>query len=569
MNIPGYTINGTLGEGGMATIFKGVQDSLNRPVAIKVLKDSVSQHETVRELFRQESLIIAKLHHPHIIQVIDQGITQEGRPYFIMPFIKGINLKAAFGKASLSVNRALDMFAQIAKALSYAHKNDVVHCDIKPENIMVDFEGDVRVLDFGISQLASKLGKQSGNEQELMMGSEAYMSPEQQLGISKATTKSDIYSLGVLMYLYFNKRLPQGQPQDRNGFGAEVPVTIVNLILDCLNPAPGKRPESAEAIKVILLRALQGEHLDAGQKERAQSDLKKSFSLLDVIKEDSHGAVYLFEEQTSKSFIVIKKKPNSIPGYQEAKKLTKVKHPNIAQLFGTSKNERVFILVQEYCRGGALADQLARKYSLEEFTQIALSIAKGMSAAHERGITHGNLRPSNVLFDENGQVKIVDFGLREHYADSQQNWYSCKDEPASKQADIFSVGVIFYQMLMGEEPDTKVTLLMKKRRFAQLPQYLQKLIRGMLQKDPQKRIQSMHTVIDLLHHPTEDEPTVIQQVAPMVAHAPLALKESIHATRRPYWLALILLVVFSSVVTLQGHFILSGGLEKVLVEILY
>ena len=567
MDIAGYKITGTLGEGGMAIVFKAVQLSLDREVAIKVLKANLLSHDEIHQCFKRESKIIARLNHPNIIQVIDQGITDDGQPYFIMPFIKSVNLKVAFKQNNLSQHQALDFFSQIAKGLSYAHKNDIVHCDIKPENILVDFDGVVRVLDFGVSTLAKKISD-ANDGPDFIMGSELYMSPEQQLGSSKVTPKSDIYSLGVMMYQYFAHELPAEKPVPLDKICKKIAPPINDLIMQCLAKSPKQRPGSAEAVKASLLKILQGVHLNADQRKRAQTDVKKSFVLLDAIKEDEHGSVFLFEEQSSKTDFIIKKKPNSIPGYDEAKKIAELDHHNIAKLYGSSKNQRAFILVQEYCSGGSLADRLARDFELDHFYHCAIGIAEGMYAAHQKKITHGNLRPTNILFDTAGQIKLVDFGLKEHYQETKNNWYSDENPQRSIKdailADIYAVGVIFYQMVAGEPPDKKVAHIFQRKRFKKLPFSLQILLKGMVHKDPKKRIPSFKLVIKALKDIPSEEHTIVKEVPQPAAdiHVPQAIQQSIARTRRPFWWALTGVFLFIALILFESHLIVNGSVEQ-------
>ena len=567
MEIPGYQITGTLGEGGMASVYKATQVSLDRQVAIKVLKQTMSDHEELRAKFIQESLIIARLNHPHIIQVIDRGFTEEGCPYFIMPLVKSTSLRAIYKRGNLPINRALDIFLQIVKALGYAHKNGVIHCDIKPENILVDFEGNVRILDFGIALLIKNIQDADENKTDFIMGTEAYMAPEQELGSSNATPQADIYSLGVMMYEYFNHALPRNPPANLHDLNHSIPMSISNIVMSCLHKSPGKRPEKAEALKYPLLQALQGGHLNTDQRRRAQSDVKKSFKLLDVINEDKYGAVYLFEEQTRHDFLVIKKRKNSVGGYEDAKKLVGFSHPNVAKLYGTSKNDRVFILVQQYCRGGSLLERLASIYDIDEFYYVALGIAQGMRAAHDQGLFHGNLRPSNILFDEQGCVKIVDFGLIEHYAESNKNWYSRPNEPMGELADIYAVGVIFYQMVIGQPPGSEEKYVLNKHRFSELPKPLQILIRAMIHKDSEKRIQSFDLVIKALLKNREEQKTVVKVIPQEMELEETEVPEE-RKVRKPLIWGLVITLLIAATLYVQGYFLATGDLQSLFESLL-
>lgn len=510
MELNGYKIGAALGDGGMATVYKGLQLSLQRPVAIKVLKSKLMDHREIRKRFERESLIIARLNHPNIIHVIDQGITDDGRPYFVMEYSKSIGLDVAMRHDSMTTSRALDVFMQIAKALAYAHKNGVIHCDIKPENVLVDFEGFVRVLDFGIAQIFEDVGNEDEDGENFVMGSANYMAPEQRRSITAATEKSDLYALGVIMYLFFARQLPKGSFPPPSQLNASIPPELDELILHCLARAPSDRPNSADCIKHCLLRVLQGGHLDIMQKQRASVDVQKTFKLLDVIKESRHGSVYLFSEKEANSLFIIKKKPKGSPGFEAAEKLRLMDHANIVGVMGTSQNGRSFILVLEYCSGGSLAERLVKRYDLENFYCVAQQILSAMMAAAVKGIVHGNIRPTNILFDQNGCVKVSDFGLDEHYAETEVNWYAVYGEEKSESADVFSVGVIFYQMLVGEAPRWKGDRLVKVKTFADQPVDVQRLIRKMLSCSLERRIATFAEVSASLNSAFDSKMTIVR-----------------------------------------------------------
>ncbi|MBW2109421.1 MAG: serine/threonine protein kinase, partial [Deltaproteobacteria bacterium] len=136
--IGGYEIIEKIGSGGMGAVFRGRQVSLDRPVAIKVLSKTLADCREALERFNRESQIIARLNHPNIIHVIDRGVTSRGMPYFVMEYIEGRDLAQAIKSGDLDVNRKLDLMIQVCKALSYAHKNSVIHRDIKPGNVLID-----------------------------------------------------------------------------------------------------------------------------------------------------------------------------------------------------------------------------------------------------------------------------------------------------------------------------------------------------------------------------------------------------------------------------------------------
>jgi len=188
MELKGYSQLEKFAEGGMAVLYKGIQTSLNRPVAIKVLKAAVSETLEARQMFEAESQIVARLDHPHIIRVIDKGLTGEGMPYFAMDFVEGDTLKEALKSGVLNSRRKLRITIQIAKALSYVHKSGGIHRDIKPGNILIDGENNARVVDFGIARIFSEDTELTqANEEGLTIGTLSYMAPEQHNGASYAS----------------------------------------------------------------------------------------------------------------------------------------------------------------------------------------------------------------------------------------------------------------------------------------------------------------------------------------------------------------------------------------------
>ena len=483
MEIAGYELLEQIGRGGMAAVYRGMQISLDRPVAIKILFKQFTRHAELSRRFEQESMIIARLNNPHIISVIDRGITSENTPYFVMDLVEGVDLRRLIKRKQLDFSRKIDIATQICTALSHAHRNGVVHRDVKPANVIIDEEGVARVLDFGIARFNDEhsVDNDSGHAGSIM-GSKAYMSPEQRELSGQVTILSDLYSLGVLLYELFTGRRPGGNYQMPSDMDSSLPNKLDTIIAWCMEKDPGNRPTSAEEVKTQLLMLSRGTHLDSGLKQSAVKDLstmKDRFTLLDVIQENDFGAVYLFEEKLRQTPLVIKMRRALFDGFMEAKLLTSLKHRNIINILGTSKNERVFIVVMEFAKGGSLQDRLTRPIPLWEFMPIATQACEGLAFAQQNGIQHGNLRPANILFDSRKSVKVTDFGLKEHYGESaRKNWYRQDGEEKSHRSDIYALGIIFRQMLTGASPDSM---------DQELPRAIQPLIERMTHPNPLQR----------------------------------------------------------------------------------
>ena len=193
-----YRIEQEAGRGGMAAVFLAEDLKHHRPVALKVLQPDLAA-ALGPERFRREIEIAARLDHPHIVPVYDSGMAA-GELYYVMPFVEGESLRQRLEREGpLPLEAALRIAGQVADALSYAHSRDVVHRDIKPENVLLT--GDhARVADFGIARPISAAGDRSLTEPGMSVGTPAYMSPEQASGTARVDGRSDIYSLGCVLY---------------------------------------------------------------------------------------------------------------------------------------------------------------------------------------------------------------------------------------------------------------------------------------------------------------------------------------------------------------------------------
>lgn len=198
----GYRIESEIGRGGMSRVYRAYQPQLERWVAIKVLMTSAADKQSFLDAFRREAKAIAALRHPNIVTVYDYG-EQEETAYIVMEFIPGGALSDLMKGAPMSWPEAANLIIPIARALAYAHSQGVIHCDVKPSNILLQQANWPLLADFGLLKiLGSKI-----IDQGVMSGTPAYISPEQATGDS-ITAHSDIYSLGIVLYELLAGRLP-------------------------------------------------------------------------------------------------------------------------------------------------------------------------------------------------------------------------------------------------------------------------------------------------------------------------------------------------------------------------
>jgi len=240
-----YRVIGQMGQGGMATVFKAYHPRLDRFVAIKMMHQAFLEDKNFHARFEREAQIVARLDHPHVVPVFDFA-DFEGRPYLVMKYIEGRTLKSLLDEHPLSMNDIMRVMPPIAEALDYAHRQGVLHRDIKPSNIILDVNGTPYLTDFGLARMA-QLGE-STLSHDMLLGTPHYISPEQAMGSRDLDNRTDIYSLGVVMYELVVGRVP---------FSADTPFAIIHDHIYRELPAPDKvNPEITPEVSAVLEKAL-------------------------------------------------------------------------------------------------------------------------------------------------------------------------------------------------------------------------------------------------------------------------------------------------------------------------
>lgn len=248
-NLGRYHIVEALGQGGMATVFKAYDTTLERYVAVKIIRTDIEGGGESEFLlrFKREAKALAQLDHPYILKVLDYG-EQDGVPYLVMPFVPGGTLKQKMGRA-IPCQEAAGLLAPIARALEYAHKQKIVHRDVKPANILVTEDGAPLLSDFGIAKMLTPGGSTQLTATGVGIGTPDYMAPEQWTGQSEPRT--DIYSLGIVFYEMVAGHRP---------FTADTPAAV--LIKHLRDPLPHPAtfvPDLPDQVVQILFKALDKE----------------------------------------------------------------------------------------------------------------------------------------------------------------------------------------------------------------------------------------------------------------------------------------------------------------------
>ena len=323
-----YEILERIGTGGMSDVYKSRDHKLNRHVAVKVLKQEFSENTNFVSKFRVEAQAAPSLMHPNIVNVYDVG-EDNGMHYIVMELVEGITLKKYIEKkARLSFKEAVSIAIQACMGIEAAHKNHIIHRDIKPQNIIISKDGKVKVTDFGIAKAAT-----SNTITSNVMGSVHYTSPEQARG-GYSDEKSDIYSMGITLFEMLTGRVPfngettvaiaikhiqEEMPSPRD-YVPEIPLCVEQIVLKCTQKSPDRRYLSMAALIEDLKRALmspdedfvQMDEPDENMATRAVTDKERS----EIKKQSKKKEIHEEEMRLKKNTSTTTKKKKA-PVYEE------------------------------------------------------------------------------------------------------------------------------------------------------------------------------------------------------------------------------------------------------------
>ncbi|TCI55876.1 Stk1 family PASTA domain-containing Ser/Thr kinase [Exiguobacterium sp. SH1S21] len=276
-----YRIEQQIGSGGMANVYRAHDEILNRTVAIKVLRSEFSHNEQFIRRFEREAHAATSLNHPNIVAIYDVGDEQDIY-YIVMEHVDGMTLKQYLQEEYISIEEALRIMGQICDAIDHAHAHRIIHRDIKPQNMMIDQNGNVKVTDFGI---AVAMSNATLTHTMSVLGSVHYFSPEQARG-KFADEKSDIYSLGAVLYELVTGRVPfigetpvavalqhlQDDPIRPLDLNPKIPQALENCIMQALAKSPGARHASVAAFKKDCLTSLSPDRADEPKRMPTEQD---------------------------------------------------------------------------------------------------------------------------------------------------------------------------------------------------------------------------------------------------------------------------------------------------------
>ena len=260
-----YQLLERIGSGGMADVFRARDLMLERTVAIKVLHETYSDDQSLQDRFKQEARAAANLSHPNIVTVHDFGF-DNGQLFIVMEYIPGKDLKTILRqRGRYSVEEAIPLLVQACAGIGYAHRAGLVHCDVKPHNMIVTPDGRLKVTDFGIARALSTI--MPDERADVVWGSPQYFSPEQAVGEAPSPA-SDVYSLGIVLYEVLTGALPFTAPSSEelarlhleqppippSEYILDLPPALEQIILKVLSKEPSARYRTADQLGRVLLR---------------------------------------------------------------------------------------------------------------------------------------------------------------------------------------------------------------------------------------------------------------------------------------------------------------------------
>ena len=258
-----YRLIELLGRGGMGHVFLGRHVTMNRLVALKIISRQVGKDPASLERFLAEARAIASLDHPNIVQAYSVD-NEDGRYYIVMEYVEGLDLQRMVDEdGPLDCRLAVEYIRQAAEGLDHAHQRNMIHCDVKPSNLLVNVQGVVKILDMGLARLTHDERPETSDSQEQVLGSVDYLAPEQAVGSSELDRRADVYSLGCTFYFLLTghppfpkgtlaERILKHQTQSPPPMRADVPADLAAICTKMMAKEPDDRYPSAVEVGRVL-----------------------------------------------------------------------------------------------------------------------------------------------------------------------------------------------------------------------------------------------------------------------------------------------------------------------------
>jgi serine/threonine protein kinase len=538
-----YRIYDEIGQGSVATVYLAKDLERNRMVALKIIHPELAKESPFARRFQREAKLLTKLDSPHIIRVLDYG-SYEGVDFIALEYMEGRTLSAILEEeGALEVEWALSLARQVAQGLAHADQAGVVHRDIRPANIMVAPSGLAKIMDLGLARGAD-LSRLTATG---VLGSPQYLSPEQAEG-KEADIRSDIYSLGVTLFEMLTGQRPyeadstvdivlkhlQEPVLSLREFNEEIPGEVDELVKRCLAKAPEERFQTpGELIEAIdgALRGSEGK-TPPGMEAALVGQTLGQYRLVDRIGRGGMATVYKAYQPSLDRYVAVKVLPTYLahdPDFatrfrREARAIAKLNHPRILPVHDFGQEGELSYIVMRYVEGGTLKKILGQPLALDRVVDIIVQVGDALDYAHQQGIIHRDVKPANVLLDRGKWALLSDFGLAKMAAASVQltktgvglgtpaymSPEQAQGKPVDAQSDIYSLGIMLFEMLTGQVPfdaDTPLAVLIKhltaplplpRAVNPDIPEPVERVILKAVAKAPEDRFQRVSEMVEAL-----------------------------------------------------------------------
>jgi serine/threonine-protein kinase len=565
--IGNYVVRDILGKGGMGAVYRAEHFFLKRQVALKMVCSRSAQAEHFKNIYMREAALLGSLQHPNILPIHDVG-EHEGNIYYTMDLLKGTTLKdmQAWEKRP-PLPTLLKIMAQIAGAVHHAHERDIIHRDIKPQNICVSPSGEPVLTDFGVAVRPSDIG-----EKPALCGTPGYMAPEMAHGGAHFDHRVDVFSLGASLYDIVAGRPPYPakdlteclrqaasmDPVDMTPLAGKAPEYVIDIVARCLKKNPHERYQSADDIKKALEAAI--DHMEMSESTSAQvtpphegqrlllhveyeeAELPGSFREYDIgpyVGGGQFGDVYRARERLSGKAVALKilkqawvSNADAVARFRrEATLLSRLSHPNIVRLYNFGRYGPTFFFAMELLEGLNLQEMMRLRGALRPGVAASLvaPVLRGLGAVHEAGAIHRDMKPSNVVL-AGSRVVVCDFGVAKAagmqtltlsggflgtpaYAAPEQ----LRGDEATAASDVYSAGVVLYELLSAKRPhEDELADKMHSRPAVPIeahcrgvPRDMADLLQSMLDDDPARRPSAPEAAGTIEKFVTPEIPTLV------------------------------------------------------------
>jgi serine/threonine protein kinase/tetratricopeptide (TPR) repeat protein len=572
-----YQIQARLGQGGMGTVYRVLDRELDRIIALKTIRPDLASNAGALRRLKQETLLARQIAHRNVIRVFDLGVAGDQR-FITMEYVEGQDLRSLREyRRKLPVDEVVEILSQIAQGLGAAHNEDVIHRDLKPQNVLISADNRVRIVDFGLARTFENTGMTHSG---LILGTPAYMAPEQALG-QAGDARADFFSFGIIAFELLAGELPfpsatlseslvsrtRGRARSLEAAAPDVPAWLARVVMKCLERNPEDRYVSAQEIVADLLARdlcpFPVPDLNAGVLAPGTM-LGSRYRIEAEAGEGGMGKVYRATDLDLHRTVALKVVRPDLTGTRESFDqlaheiaiASQISHKNVLRIHDLGEASGLRFISMAWAEGEDLGHLIKRTGPLPEdrIVELAIQIGEGLEAAHEQGICHRDLKPSNILLNSAGQACIADFGLAqsvysEPFATRTRTTLPSDSVSASSmgtprymspeqvdgadidhRTDIYSLGLILYEMATGRIPfkDESILQTMTERLTSTpasprllnpaLSEKLAHIILRCLQREPSQRYATVQELLaDLRQAPVTPAPPV-----PLLAPPPPA-----------------------------------------------